>query len=136
MPRPIDANALEQTLRYFIDHTILGGIEQHAYKNVLEAVRRMPSIDENYIVRCKECANQQKCGYVLVCMMTGKVVLPSFFCNFGAKMTGATETSHRPEDCMYHANRKRDGQAVCLGTQELDPCEGSGCKRWKAKEGP
>lgn len=42
--------------------------------------------------------------------------------------------THRPEDCVNYATRTRDGRAVCLGTRELDPCDGAGCKRWKAKK--
>ena len=52
------------------------------------AIAQAPTIDAVPVVRCKDCANKQKCGDVLVCMMTGKVVLPDFFCNFGAKMDG------------------------------------------------
>lgn len=44
------------------------------------------------------------------------------------------EQHHCPEDCVYYATRQRDGRAVCLGTREVDPCEGAGCKRWKPKK--
>lgn len=41
--------------------------------------------------------------------------------------------AHRPEDCVNYATRTNDGRAVCLGTRELDTCDGAGCKRWKGK---
>lgn len=88
MPRPIDADKLERMLQRCIDRTILGGIEQNAYIFVLQSIRAMPSMDANLIVRCKECANQQKHGDAMVCLVSGKVVLPSFYCNFGTKNTG------------------------------------------------
>ena len=85
MPRPIDANKLENMLRNFIGRTIPGSIEQDAYSNILYLVEQLPSLDGDYIVRCKECANQRKYGDMTVCLITSKVVLPNFYCNFGTK---------------------------------------------------
>lgn len=44
------------------------------------------------------------------------------------------EQHHRPEECVYYATRQHDGRGVCLGTREVDPCDGAGCKRWKPKK--
>lgn len=38
------------------------------------------------------------------------------------------------ENCAYYTPNGFWG-AGCLGTKEIDPCEGDGCERWKAKEG-
>lgn len=42
-------------------------------------------------------------------------------------------TNKKPEDCEYYTIRSYDGQGGCLGTKEIDPCEGEKCKRWKRK---
>lgn len=41
--------------------------------------------------------------------------------------------TRRAEDCRYYTANCFWG-AGCLGTKEIDPCEGDGCERWKAKE--
>lgn len=41
------------------------------------------------------------------------------------------ERSHK--DCRYYTTKCNNGEG-CLGTKEIDPCKGDGCKNWKPKE--
>ena len=41
---------------------------------------------------------------------------------------------HKPEDCWCYTVHSYDGQGGCLGTKEIDPCEGENCKRWRPKD--
>ena len=42
---------------------------------------------------------------------------------------------HDPRNCEYFMPDKFGGWGGCLGTKEIDPCEGAKCKCWKQKEG-
>ena len=44
------------------------------------------------------------------------------------------DEKHKPEDCWCYTIRSYDGQGGCLGTKEIDPCEGENCKRWRPKD--
>jgi hypothetical protein len=41
----------------------------------------------------------------------------------------------KPEECRYYTVRTYDHQGGCLGTREIDPCEGPSCPRWTPKKG-
>ena len=41
---------------------------------------------------------------------------------------------HDPRNCEYFIPDKFGGWGGCIGTKEIDPCEGAKCKRWKQKE--
>lgn len=41
----------------------------------------------------------------------------------------------KPEECRYYTVRTYDRRGGCLGTKEIDPCEGSSCPRWRPKKG-
>lgn len=40
---------------------------------------------------------------------------------------------HDPKTCRYHTANTYLPCGRCLGTREMDPCEGPTCKRWTAK---
>lgn len=75
-------------------------------------------------------------------------VAPALFANAGAPcLRGAcpegekgckAKQTHRPEDCKYYgmlpSGPLRIMKGFCMGTRDLEPCEGAKCKRWKAKE--
>lgn len=44
-----------------------------------------------------------------------------------------TKKSRKAKDCKFYTVNIF-GEAGCLGTLEIDPCEGYGCERWQAKE--
>lgn len=39
----------------------------------------------------------------------------------------------KPENCEYYTTNCFWGGGGCLGTREIDPCEGKDCKRYKPK---
>lgn len=41
---------------------------------------------------------------------------------------------HDPTQCRYYVKDVYHKQGCCLGTKEIDPCDGPDCKRWKPKE--
>lgn len=44
------------------------------------------------------------------------------------------EQTKKAENCRYYTPNSFWG-AGCLGSKEIDPCEGDKCERWKPKEG-
>ncbi len=83
--RPIDADELEEFLR---DNAIYAGTNrgrQDAFIDTLQFVRHMHTTDEDYVVRCIRCAHCHEHDQQHICLITGKVVLPNFYCNFGTK---------------------------------------------------
>lgn len=44
------------------------------------------------------------------------------------------EFKHDPTQCRYYMKDVYHKQGCCLGTKEIDPCDGPDCKRWKPKE--
>lgn len=144
MARLIDADALVVRLAYYHAHSY--GKAEYAYGVAAEEALKAPTIDAEPVVRCKDCKHRQDpqvcymCFTEVVDVEGGRMykftdlTQPDGFCHKGAKITGKPEPSHRPEECVYYATRQRDGRAVCMGTREVDPCEGAGCKRWKPKK--
>lgn len=138
-------------LHFEIEQRLCGAQLTVFVENILR-VKHAPTIDAEIVVRCKDCKHRQDpqecymCFTEVVDVEGGRMykftdlTQPDGFCHKGAKMDGkdidvpTKPETHRPEDCVNYATRTRDGRAVCLGTRELERCEGAGCKRWKAKK--
>jgi hypothetical protein len=139
-------------LHFEIERRLCGAQLTVLVENILR-VKSAPTIGAVEIVRCKDCCKRQNPEECLMCFTEvtdiegGRMyqfrdlTSDDGFCHKGAKMDGKGiavptehETIHRPEECVYYATRQRDGRAVCMGTRELDPCDGAGCKRWKPKK--
>lgn len=58
----------------------------------------------------------------------------SHYCpNCGAKMlNNVTNDPANPENCRYYTENSFWGGG-CLGTKEIDVCQGENCERWKPK---
>lgn len=47
----------------------------------------------------------------------------------------AKNEAHDPKECEYYTTECFFTESGgCLGTKEIDPCEGENCKRWKRRE--
>lgn len=44
------------------------------------------------------------------------------------------EFKHNPSECRYYTEYGHSKQGGCLGTKEIDACDGPDCKRWMPKE--
>lgn len=44
------------------------------------------------------------------------------------------QEEHNPEDCRNYTTNAYLKCGGCLGTKEIDPCEGKNCPNWKPKE--
>ena len=101
-------------------------------------------IDAVEVVRCKYCGQAENSVLlpegVVYCNVWDTCTKCDGFCHHGVKNDGKDidvptnpEPLRRPEDCVNFATRPSDGKAVCMGTRELERCEGNGCERWQAK---
>ena len=48
-------------------------------------------------------------------------------------MGGNEPKSNDPQKCAYYSTNG-SGEAICMGTKELDPCKGPACERWRKRE--
>lgn len=127
--RLIDANALPM-YKVKIVHSF--GIVEGSVV-FPDDIKNAPTIDAVPVVRCRECVHAMvfrtgsvSCRYHDWCRIP---VDPDGYCNHGEK---DVDDLGKPEDCRYYTENSYWG-AGCLGTKEIDRCEGEGCKRWKPK---
>lgn len=116
-----------------------GNAMRGGIRKALRAIEQAPVVDAKPVVH-----GRWVLGVPITCSLCGKPAaqhdLPNSFwmspyCPWCGQPMDATDTntSGKPESCRYYTKDSYWGDG-CLGTKEIDRCEGEGCKRWKPKQ--